>query len=93
MGIPEESLPRIFERFYRVPENNQAAAGTGLGLAFVQHIVSDVHGGNIGVTSKVGEGTCFTVTLPVGQLKGVPKRSNQNQPEDEAQVLVGSSTN
>lgn len=93
MGIPEESLPRIFERFYRVPENNQAAAGTGLGLAFVQHIVSDVHGGNIGVTSKVGEGTCFTVTLPVGQLKGVPKKSNQNQPEDEAQVLVGSSTN
>lgn len=89
MGIPEDSLPRIFERFYRVPQNNQAAAGTGLGLAFVQHIVSDVHGGRIGVTSKVNEGSCFSITLPVGQVKGIAKKPSNDQDNDEAPLLVG----
>ncbi|WP_417392161.1 ATP-binding protein [Gimesia sp.] len=66
MGIPENSLPHIFDRFYRVPENNRSAAGTGLGLALVHFIVTNVHNGSISVQSRVNEGTCFTVTIPLG---------------------------
>ncbi|MEX0703964.1 MAG: ATP-binding protein [Planctomycetales bacterium] len=70
MGIPAESLPRIFDRFYRVPRNNQAAAGTGLGLALVHYIVTELHGGAIAVDSALDEGTCFTLTLPLGHRNG-----------------------
>lgn len=66
MGIPEKSLPHIFERFYRVPENNGSAAGTGLGLALVHFIVTNVHNGSISVQSNVNEGTCFNITVPLG---------------------------
>jgi two-component system phosphate regulon sensor histidine kinase PhoR len=66
MGIPEASLPHIFERFYRVPENNKAAAGTGLGLALVHYVLTDVHNGAIEVSSVVNEGTCFSATVAVG---------------------------
>ncbi|HID22621.1 MAG TPA: PAS domain-containing protein [Planctomycetaceae bacterium] len=72
MGIPEDSLPHIFDRFYRVPENKNAASGTGLGLALVHYIITDIHSGSISVTSKVNEGTCFTLRLPLGHLE--PKR-------------------
>ena len=66
MGIPDGSLPHIFDRFYRVPENNKAAAGTGLGLSLVHYIITDVHGGSISVESKVDVGTCFSARVPVG---------------------------
>ena len=66
MGIPPESLQRLFERFYRVPQNNKAAAGTGLGLALVKHIVTNMHDGAITVTSQVNLGSCFTVRIPLG---------------------------
>lgn len=66
MGIPAESLPHLFERFYRVPENNGAAAGTGLGLSLVHYIVTAVHNGRITVDSKVNEGSCFSVFIPLG---------------------------
>lgn len=66
MGIPPESLHRLFERFYRVPQNNKAAAGTGLGLALVKHIVTNMHDGAITVTSQVNLGSCFTVLIPLG---------------------------
>ncbi len=66
MGIPNDSLPHIFDRFYRVPENNKAAAGTGLGLALVKYIVTELHNGQISVTSQVDEGTCFSVSVPLG---------------------------
>ncbi|NOX55438.1 MAG: PAS domain-containing protein [Planctomycetes bacterium] len=75
MGIPEDSLPHIFDRFYRVPENNKAASGTGLGLALVHYIITDVHNGSIRVTSRVDEGTCFTLKLPLGHLE--PKRRTE----------------
>ncbi|MEX0717045.1 MAG: ATP-binding protein [Planctomycetaceae bacterium] len=74
MGIPAESLPRLFERFYRVPRNNQAAAGTGLGLALVQYIVMELHGGTIAVDSTLDVGTCFTLTLPLGHRDGTRRR-------------------
>jgi two-component system phosphate regulon sensor histidine kinase PhoR len=64
VGIPEESLPKIFDRFYRVKDaRTRDVMGTGLGLAIVRNIV-DAHLGTIEVKSKVGEGTTFTVTLP-----------------------------
>lgn len=65
MGIPPESLPHIFERFYRVDKaRSRASGGSGLGLAIVRAIVSR-NRGQIQVNSTVGEGTCFTVTFPV----------------------------
>jgi signal transduction histidine kinase len=64
-GIPAEALPRLFERFYRVPGAENRALGTGLGLSITRQIV-EVHGGEIHVASEEGRGTTFTFTLPVG---------------------------
>ena len=61
-GIPPEYLPRIFDRFVRVPE--APSGGAGLGLAISKGIV-EAHGGQIVVQSRVGHGTTFTFTLPV----------------------------
>lgn len=74
MGIPPESLPRLFERFYRVPRNNAAAPGTGLGLALVKYITADLHNGSIGVHSEVDKGSTFTVSLPFGHRNKLPRR-------------------
>jgi heavy metal sensor kinase len=62
-GIPPEDLAHIFERFYRV-EKSRGMRGSGLGLAIAAQIAR-AHGGEIVVSSKVGEGTIFTVRLPV----------------------------
>jgi two-component system phosphate regulon sensor histidine kinase PhoR len=64
IGIPEEDLGRIFERFYRVDKaRSRALGGTGLGLAIVKHLVQGL-GGEISVQSRLGEGSTFTFTLP-----------------------------
>lgn len=64
IGIPPESLPRVFERFYRVDKSrSREMGGTGLGLAIVKHVVRG-HGGRVEVKSEVGHGTTFTVWLP-----------------------------
>ncbi len=64
VGIPEADQDRIFERFYRVDKGrSRAAGGTGLGLALVRHAVAR-HGGEVEVSSVLGEGTTFTVRLP-----------------------------
>lgn len=63
IGIPEEELNRIFERFYRVDKaRSRAVGGTGLGLAIVKHII-EAHGSKIEVISKVDEGTEFSFRL------------------------------
>jgi len=84
-GIPSEYLPRMFERFYRVPSKTGAVRGTGLGLHICRKIV-EAHGGNIGVESKVGAGTRFHFTLPVSppveEQSQSGKASNDRQQED-----------
>ena len=64
-GIPKQHLPRLMERFYRVDSaRTRQVGGTGLGLAIVKGIIIR-HRGAITIDSVVGEGTCFTVYLPI----------------------------
>jgi two-component system phosphate regulon sensor histidine kinase PhoR len=65
VGIPVEDLPRLFEKFYRVPGHKKLAKGTGLGLNLVKQIIETVHGGKVSVTSEVGIGSTFTFSLPM----------------------------
>ncbi len=62
IGIAAEDLPRVFERFFR-GDQSRSQAGVGLGLSLARAIVR-AHGGDISVTSRLGEGSTFTVTLP-----------------------------
>jgi two-component system, OmpR family, heavy metal sensor histidine kinase CusS len=65
VGIPQEALPRVFDRFFRVDESrSQASGGTGLGLAIVQSIML-LHGGNVEIASQVGQGTQVTLRVPM----------------------------
>ena len=63
-GIPEKSLPHLFERFYRVDKGrSREMGGTGLGLSILKHIIL-LHGGNVRAESTVGKGTDIIFTLP-----------------------------
>ena len=62
-GIPPESLPHMFERFYRVPDQEGRTSGTGLGLAIAKRI-ADSHRGRISVESQLDQGSTFTIRLP-----------------------------
>lgn len=64
LGIPEDSLSKIFEKFYRVPAHREHVPGTGLGLSVVKQIIQG-HGGEINVTSETGQGTTFIIQLPI----------------------------
>jgi signal transduction histidine kinase len=75
IGIPPQALDRIFERFFRVPnEATQAARGAGLGLAVCQGIV-EMHGGQIWADSREGEGSTFSFTLPAHLEDGLDHKA------------------
>lgn len=67
VGIPEEHLPRVFDRFYRVDKaRSRQAGGSGLGLSIARKVV-EAHGGNIGIKSQVGQGTNVWFTVPLAE--------------------------
>jgi len=64
IGIPEDELERVFERFFRVDQaRSRATGGTGLGLSIVKHVAQN-HGGDVRVWSQPGRGSTFTIRLP-----------------------------
>jgi two-component system sensor histidine kinase SenX3 len=88
IGIPAVELDRIFERFYRVdPARSRDTGGTGLGLSIVKHVCAN-HGGDCDVWSKVGEGSTFTIRLPVLPERAAKKaaaRTTRPRPTKEEQ--------
>jgi len=67
-GIPESELPHLFERFHRVlGAHGRSYEGSGIGLALVQELVK-LHGGSVAVSSRLAEGSAFTVSLPLGSM-------------------------
>jgi two-component system sensor histidine kinase KdpD len=71
-GIPSESLPRLFDKFYRVPQSR--TGGTGLGLSLVKGFV-EAQGGRVAAQNRTGGGTIFTIRLPRGNPASVPVES------------------
>lgn len=65
VGIPQDELPNVFDKFYRVRANKNQAQGTGLGLNLVKQIIEKVHRGTVFVTSKPGQGSTFGFKLPL----------------------------
>ena len=82
VGIPQEEIPRIFEKFYRATNVATRFAGSGLGLSLVHTIVTQV-GGRIWVESEEGKGTTFTVVLPVAPVQPTPVATISEQSRGE----------
>lgn len=84
VGIPEEDLPRLFEKFFRVAGHERMAKGTGLGLSLAKQIVERVHAGRLTVTSEVGKGSTFTMALPMTEEQGETRGSDTGPAGDRA---------
>jgi PAS domain S-box-containing protein len=89
-GIPTEEQQRIFDAFYRLGRNDKATEGTGLGLAITRSLV-ELHGGQLGLGSQSGEGSCFFFTLPIvsAPAKEIASDSSVAPPADSSpRILV-----
>ncbi|QQE13275.1 PAS domain S-box protein [Planctomycetota bacterium] len=67
VGIPEEDVPHLFDKFYRVADHKKLAKGTGLGLNLVKHVIETVHNGEVNIESEVNHGSTFTFALPIAE--------------------------
>jgi signal transduction histidine kinase/DNA-binding response OmpR family regulator len=79
-GIPLEEQQRIFEAFHRLGQTDKATEGTGLGLAITKRLV-ELQGGQLGIESRSGSGSCFYFTLPI-----VPKVSAEARPKVQSRL-------
>lgn len=90
IGIPEEELSRLFERFHRVQgSRSRSHEGSGIGLALVQELAR-LHGGEVRVASEVGRGTTFAVSLPLAALQ--PRPDSSGDPGDRPSVRASGTT-
>ena len=89
-GIPADKLPYIFDRFY---QTDISTTGTGIGLALVRRIC-ELHGGSVAVVSRIGEGTCFTLRLPLKQegAEVAEGRAASVYTEQYQEILAGEDT-
>jgi signal transduction histidine kinase len=86
VGIPEHELPRLFERFHRVEgQESRSFEGSGIGLALVQELVH-LHGGTIDVASRLGEGTRFVISVPLGRTH-LPETHIRSMPQHRSTSL------
>jgi two-component system phosphate regulon sensor histidine kinase PhoR len=77
VGIPADSVTRVFDRFYRVDKSRtRADGGSGLGLSIVK-LAAEAHGGNVAVISELGVGSTFTASLPLKRSDGAPEPVSQ----------------
>lgn len=86
-GIPDEVLPRIFDRFYRVESQYPQGSGSGIGLALVQELV-EVHGGQISVKSNDGAGTTFYCLFPLSKKEAVNRPLSPPQKKSDQVPIV-----
>jgi len=88
-GIAQEDIPHIFDHFYRGDKSrDRKSGGSGLGLAIVKQLV-EIHGGQVAVESKLGEGSVFQVLLPVGldgysEIWSMGKKSTDASTEEQS---------
>jgi two-component system phosphate regulon sensor histidine kinase PhoR len=87
IGIPEEAIPRLTERFYRVDKGrDRARGGTGLGLAIVKHVLNR-HGGRLEISSELGQGSTFTCRFPVARLDRRSGECRENATDAERSAI------
>jgi len=87
IGIPQEFLGRVFDRFFRVPREKQAS-GAGLGLAIAKEIV-EAHGGKITVQSREGQGSRFSFTLQQAERAAKVESPKELEAAHEAGIYSG----
>jgi two-component system sensor histidine kinase NblS len=92
IGIPEECLPHIFDRFFRVEKKVHTIKGTGLGLTIVKRIV-EMHNGRITCESQIGQGSTFTIFLPVYVESDSAENNGQPDIETSGNQIANTKTN
>jgi len=82
-GLPEDEQQQIFEKFYRAPQpDGESVPGTGLGLTLVKHVAEE-HGGGVEVKSKPGEGSAFSLVLPLDRERDIKASGEREQKKEK----------